>query len=165
MSSNQVVMEAEHANTLVAANGQSWQFVTATGGTGGPTNNALQALPKLGSNVVPGSTSPRMKFSINVPTGSASAFYVHVYGKGATTSNDSVNVSINDSTTTFQTVTPLSSTGSFGWQHTAGTLTIPVGAQTITVWMREDGATIDRLAVNTTATEPTGSGPAESPRL
>ncbi len=120
MSANQVVMESENANSVVAANGQTWQLVTTTGAIGGTSDNARQALPKNGNNVVPGSTAPRMKFTINVPSGSASSFYVHVRGKGATTANDSVNVSINDSTTTYALVSPLGSKPSrFGCVKTA----------------------------------------------
>jgi hypothetical protein len=50
------------------------------------------------------------------------------------------------------------------WKSSPGTLAIPAGLHTVTIWDREDGMEIDRIVLSTSAIAPTGTGPNESAR-
>lgn len=168
MIGNEVVMEAEHATSRTAGTtfGHNWVDVTQTGASGGPVNNAVQSLPNLGQAIAPGPgpVACRADYQINVPAGSAASFYVHLRGRGPTSSDDSVYVSIDGITTPFQQLV-LPKVATLGnWVRSAGTLSIPAGLHTLTLWMREDGAIIDKIVVKDNSTLPTGTGPAESPQ-
>ncbi|HEU5078830.1 MAG TPA: chitobiase/beta-hexosaminidase C-terminal domain-containing protein [Opitutaceae bacterium] len=162
MSGNQVTMEAEHYSSTTAGDGHSWTLATASGAVGGASDNAIQAMPNTGTGYPTfTSVAARTDYAINVPSGSASNFYVHLRAFGATTTDDSVYLSIDGSTTT---VLELDILHSLSWKTSTSTLALPTGAHTLTVWMREDGAILDRIVLSTSSTAPTGNGPAESVR-
>lgn len=162
MSSNQVVMEAENANTRTAGGGKSWDLITQSGASGLSTNNALQALPNTGTTAsAPGASTCRADYQIVVPSGAASTFYVHVRARGPSGSDNSVFISVNGSTSSYQTFT---TTSSLGWKKASSTIALPVGTQSLTIWMREDGTIVDKIVVSSSSTLPTGTGPAESGR-
>lgn len=164
MSSNEVVMEAEHYSTTVSGSGVTWTAITDSGASGAASNNAMQAAPNAGvSSSAPGAGVARMDFSINVPSGAASNFYVHLRTRAATTSDDSVWVSIDGGTTTYQQMGAL--TTGYSWRTSNSSFAIPTGLHTITIWMREDGMIVDKIVVKNSSTAPTGTGPAESPQL
>jgi len=168
MSDNQVVMEAENAYSRLAGVNRGWQNVTINAGSGGTARNAIQALPNCGGTALKGPAytadlaSCRVDYPINVPT--AGNYYVFVYGRGDTgnDADNSIFVSVNGETTEFQTITTAAT--SLNWAKAANPVALPAGVSTVTLWMREDGQVIDKIVVKDTATNPTGTGPAESPR-
>ena len=164
MSSNAVSMEAENANTRTAGGGKNWTDVTESSASGGTSNNAIQALANSGTTAsAPGTGTCRADFQISVPAGAASTFYVHLRSRGPSGSDDSVYLSLNGSTSTFQTFT---ATSTLAWKTANNTITLPAGTTTtLTVWMREDGTIVDKIVVSSSSTLPTGTGPAESSRL
>jgi hypothetical protein len=162
MSDGEVVMEAENYTSQIATGNQSWIPVTAAGASGAASDNALQAMPNLGIGYPAlDPTAPRLEYQIEVPSGAAGNYYVHIRDVGATSSDDSVFVSIDASTTVSQVV---SAGRTLDWKKSASTLAIPAGTHTLTVWMREDGLVIDKIVVKTSSTAPTGFGPDESER-
>jgi hypothetical protein len=163
MSSNQVVMEAEHYTTKVAAGGADWTFFTDATAVGGATDNAIRSLPNTGVGTsAPGPNVTRVDYRFNIPTGSVTTFYVHLRTRAATTTDDSVWASIDGSTTTYQQIG--SSTTGYAWKSSNSSYTIPAGVHTLTIWMREDGDIVDRIVLKSSSTPPTGTGPAESPQ-
>ncbi len=161
MTGNVVAMEAEHFSSQTAAGGKDWTPIheDAASGSG---NNAVQILPNTGgASLAPDVSTPHVDYLVNVPAGSAASFYVHLLDRGPSSTDDSVYISIDDSTTTFQQVTAFPT---YVWKSTSAPFAIGAGLHTITIWMREDGAIVDKLAVTTSSTAPTGTGPAESPR-
>jgi hypothetical protein len=160
LSGGQVVMEAEHFATETAGAGQDWVAITQDGASGATTNNALQAVPNLGVGYPTlDATLPRVDYEIDVPADSAGNYYVHLRDYGATSSDDSVYVSIDGSIAVSQTVTALRS---LDWKTSGGTLALPAGRHTVTLWMREDGFVVDKIVLDTNSAAPTGVGPAES---
>jgi hypothetical protein len=160
LSGGQVVMEAEHFYTEAAGAGQDWVAITQEGASGAATNNALQGLPNLGVGYPALDASlPRVDYAIDVPADAAGNYYVHVRDFGATSSDDSIYVSIDGSTTVSQTVTALRS---LDWKTSGGTLALSAGRHTLTMWMREDGIVVDKIVLDTNPAAPTGAGPDES---
>ncbi|HVU24146.1 MAG TPA: chitobiase/beta-hexosaminidase C-terminal domain-containing protein [Opitutus sp.] len=162
MSGGQVVMEAENYTSQTADGAQSWVKITQDGASGAASDNALQALPNLGTaNAALDPAAPRVEYEITVPDGAAGDYYVHIRDYGATSSDDSVYVSIDANTTVAAVVT---AARTLDWKTSNIRLTLPAGAHTLTVWLREDGVVIDKIVVDGTSAAPTGFGPAESPR-
>ncbi|HYC72511.1 MAG TPA: chondroitinase-B domain-containing protein [Opitutaceae bacterium] len=162
MSGNTVVMEAEHASSRAAGGGKSWTDVTQSDASGAASNNAVQALPNSGTTAgAPGAATCRADYAISVPGGAASTFYVHIRARGPSGSDDSVFLSLNGSTSSYQ---QFNTTSALGWKTANSTITLPAGATTLSVWMREDGTILDKIVVSSNSTLPTGTGPAESPR-
>jgi poly(beta-D-mannuronate) lyase len=165
MTDNQVVVEAENHSSETSGGGKSWEPVNESGASGGPGPNAMST-DNTGAKVdPPGISSPRLEYLIQVP--SSGRYRIHVRGRGPTNSDDSIHVSINGSTMPFATLVvpasnPPAPAAAFGWV-TSDSLLIPSGLQAVTIWMREDGAIIDKIVVNKGAA-PTGTGPDESPR-
>lgn len=163
-----VVMEAEHFNGFVNRFNQGWTHFAAVAGFSG--TGAERATPNLGiyrdANYV--TRSPRLDYLINfTQTGT---YYVWVRGRAASAGDDTLHVGLDGAAVpTADRIGRLK--GAYGW--TNGTLdgapaTIVVttpGIHTLNLWMREDGAIVDKLLLTTDATfVPTGLGPAESPR-
>lgn len=164
MSANSVSMEAEHANSRIAGGGKNWTDVTESGASGAASNNAIQALTNSGVTAgAPGTATCRADYQISVPAGAAATFSVHIRSRGPSTSDDSIYLSLNGSTSAFQQFV---ATGSLAWKTATSTITLSAGSTTtLSVWMREDGTLIDKIVVSSSSTLPTGTGPAESPRL
>lgn len=164
MSGNEVSMEAEHANSRAVGGGKNWTDVTLSGASGAASDNAIQSLANSGTTAgAPGTSSCRADYQISVPSGAASTFYIHIRARGPSGSDDSVFLSLNGSTSSYQ---QFNTTGALGWKKANSTIALPAGATTtLTVWMREDGTILDKIVVSDSDTLPTGTGPAESPRL
>jgi hypothetical protein len=160
MSANEVVVEAEHYTTATSGDGHDWTLYTQAGASGISTNNAIRATPNIGTGYASfTATAARVDYSIDVPSGSASSFYVHLRHLGPTTSDDSVYLSIDGSTSSPLTMTFFNT---LSWKTSSTALAIPAGRHTLTLWMREDGAIVDKIVINNSATTPTGNGPSES---
>lgn len=163
MSSNAVSIEAEHFASTTAGDGHAWTLTTASGASGGGWNNAVQATPNNGTGYPTfNAAAARIDYAIDVPSGSASNFYVHLRAYGATTTDDSVYVSVDGGTSSVLEIDLLHT---LGWKTSTSTLAIPSGSHTLTVWMREDGAILDKVVVDTSSSDLSGTGPAESTRL
>jgi hypothetical protein len=162
MDDNQVVMEAEHFTTQIASGRQSWMPVTTAGASGAAADNAMQALPNLGT-AYPAldPAAARLDYRITVPADAAGNYYVHIRDVGASSTDDSVYVSIDASPTISQVV---SAGRTLDWKTSGGTLALPAGDHTLTVWMREDGIVIDKIVVDGSSGAPAGFGPGESPQ-
>jgi hypothetical protein len=152
------VMEAEHFDATTDST-DTWTLVTDSAASGGASDNTLQSLPNDGTAYASlDLAASHADYAIDVPA--SANYYVLIRDYGATSSDDSVYVSIDGGSTT-QTVT---AGRSLDWKVSPGTLAIPAGRHTLTIWDREDGVEIDKIVVSTGATLPTGTGPAESPR-
>ncbi len=170
-----VVIEAEHYDSSNAgsgsAAGSSWVQLTGAGSTG---DGYMQALPDAGLNInAPNveSDSPHLSYQINFSTTVPNVIY-YLWVKGDAVDPlanclhyglDGVSISFdNDSS-------PQLDQGSvFSWaSYTRGGsrpfITIPsAGIHTLDIWMREDGAKIDRLLLTTDVNyDPTGQAPEE----
>jgi hypothetical protein len=162
LGDGQVVMEAEHFTAQTINGDQTWTPITYAGASGASSDNALQALPNVGA-AYPAldPTVARVEYQIDVPEGAAGDYYVHIRDVGATSSDDSVYVSIDASTTAPAVV---SAGRTLDWKTSNIKLTLPAGTHTLTIWLREDGVVIDKIIVDGTSAAPAGFGPAESPR-
>jgi hypothetical protein len=177
-SGGPIVLEAENYSTKTDAGSpvlQHWDIITASGAVGGGlnnVNNAIQSLADNGNNLTPGPTVPRAEYIVHFPANFATTTYwVYVRGTQGTYAgqSDSINVAIDGNTTTYSTANVMPGFPTLGWVTGNAQLTIPGSStpsiHTITVWMREDGAIIDRIVLDPSSTPPTGDGPAETPRL
>ena len=169
-SAGQVVIEAEHYDAKLARNGQDWTPVLSPSGYAGA--GALQALPNSGVIKDTGyvGASPELIYNVNFTT--TGTYYVWIRGSAASGTDDSLHAGLDG--TGPASADRLSSFTSSGWvwkrdtmDAAPATLVIATpGSHTICLWMREDGLKVDRILLRTSssATAPSGGGPAESPR-
>ncbi len=171
-SSTQGIVSIEAENYNSKATGTSatqWQFINSPTGYSG--NGAMSALPNTGVNNDTGydTASPVMNYMIGfVKTGT---HYVWIRGGGDSGSDDSVHFGIDS--------TPVSTghrfdineeIGNWGWSNMANGATATfnisaTGTYTFNLWMREDGARVDKIVITTdSGYVPSGTGPAESQR-
>jgi hypothetical protein len=162
MVDGQVVMEAEnyHDRAPSSTGADSWYKGYASNISGG---GYIEVGPMDGGdswtqNVE--ATAPRVDYRVNfTQTG---RFYIHVRGDagdGAEHTSESVYAGL-DGVATPQYAFALQG-GVWGW------LSQPVevaktGIHTVHLYGREDGFRADKIVVSTSATSPTGNGPAES---
>jgi hypothetical protein len=160
MAANQVVMEAENFTSKTAAGGVDWSLITESGASGAASNNAIVPMPNTGAgSAAPGAGVARVDYQFDAPAGSSATFYVHIRSRGPTTVDDSVWLSIDGSTSTYQ---QLNFANTLVWRTSTSTFAIGAGTHALTVWLREDGAIMDKIVISSSATQPTGTGPAES---
>lgn len=157
--SGQVVIEAENFDANVSRAGRNWVPEYRSGYVG---RSAMQAVPnnnvRIESNI--SSNSPRMDYRVDYPSSRTVNIWVRSYGLNG--SSDSVWVGINgDSRNAIRINAP---NRAWGWRTSSQRITIPAGAHTINVWMREDGTVFDRLILTPSSSQPSGNGPAESNR-
>jgi len=154
-----VVMEAEHFHTSSTASGHAWEARTDRAGFIG--ESAMRALPNNGANLTANvvATSPALSYLVEFTTSGTYNFWVRGFGTNG--SDDSVHIGVDGQV--LQSL-PYSQTGAWMWRAKQVVISSP-GLHEINVWMREDGAYVDRvlLAANLSFT-PTGSGPVESVR-
>jgi len=159
MSADQVVMEAETHDGL-ASNGSSDTWTqTSDGGSSG--SSRMDVLPNDGSTWtanVP-TTAPRINYNVNFT--STGTFYLWLRGTGANGNDDSVWAGV-DGTVISSNYAP-NATGAMTWQNRTVTVST-TGIHTVNVWGREDGFRLDKIVINKSATAPSGTGPAQSPR-
>ncbi len=169
-SAGQVVMEAERYDAKVPRSGKDWVLQTSQSGYSG--SGYLTALPNSGVNQNTGYTTASPELVYNVLFSATGTYYVWVRGAAPTTSDDSLHAGLDG--TGPASADRLNGFGT-GWswrQSTADSvpatlqITTP-GLHTIHLWMREDGLKVDKLLLrkNSSTTAPSGTGPAESPRV
>lgn len=163
MSGNQVTAEAEHYSSEVVGTAADWVPIVDSAAVGPGTNKALQVLPNTAASApAPGPGVARVDYRINVPSGSAATFYIHIRSRAATTTQDSCWVSIDGGTATYLQLG--ATTTGYSWRTSNSSMAIPAGVHTVTIWMREAGYIFDRIVVKNSSSAPTGTGPAESPQ-
>lgn len=144
-----VVFEAELAATNTPRGAHAWVFTNNTptfSGTG-----FLQALPDIGSNITTAiaTTSPQLDYSIQFNASGAHQVWLRGYATGG--SDDSTHYGLGGVVSNAVSLNAVSNT----WIWTNGaqaggsaTLNVPsVGQHTFSLWMREDGMRIDRVAL------------------
>lgn len=164
----EVVMEAESYNGIISRSGKSWVARTDSAGYAGSA--AMVAEPDTGTlnDVGYSSLSPEMQYQVQFSTPGTYKVWVRQLPDNDT--NNSICVGLNG--LEVATADRISTYTYGSWIWVQGTMDGPIatlvvpsaGTYTINVWMREDGFRLDRLLLTTSATVPSGAGPAESPR-
>jgi hypothetical protein len=166
-SAGMVVMEAESFHDNIPRANHTWTVVSNGSASGG---ELLRSDPNNGTNINTGyvNGSPELRFDVNFTT--TGTYNVWVRGIGPNADADSCHVGIDgmgpgssDRISSFGT--------SLSWSRSTmdgNTATINVsapGVHTISLWMREDGFSFDKLVLTTSGSfSPSGTGPAESPQ-
>ncbi|HTL48657.1 MAG TPA: fibronectin type III domain-containing protein [Verrucomicrobiae bacterium] len=167
-SGGQVVIEAEHYDVKTPRAGKDWVLESAQSGASG--SRYATALPNSGANLSSYvNQSPELVY--NVLFTATGTYYVWIRGAGPTTADDSVHAGI-DGTGPASASNMDGFPAAWTWKNkttsgAAATLVVhSPGLHTIHLWMREDGFRADKILLrqNSSATAPSGTGPAESPR-
>lgn len=152
-----VAMEAEAFSNSVSRSGRAWELRTdgagysATGFMVVTNGNASAS----NINVAVATTCPELQYGIIFPA--VGTYYLWVRGWGMDGTEDSVHLGVDGGLTTASSNLTWSSYGAWVWTNgTAGgaARSIAVGStgvHTLSLWMREDGARVDRLVVTTNA--------------
>jgi len=164
-----VCIEAEHFSAKTDASGHSWTTVKAPAGFEG--EGALGALPNNGGQWLTnyGPNSARVDFKVDfVKTG---AHYVWVRASADSDKDNSVHLGFDGAPLPTLSEIGWSATKTFVWTNkqmnnkNATFSVATAGVHTINVWMREDGAVVDRFILTSDPKwGPKGNGPPESPR-
>lgn len=143
--------EAEnHYGATIAGPSDTWVGVT----TSSPSNGlALQSLPNDGTsnnNSTTWNDGPQADYLLTFLN--SSTYYVYVRGLGADGSSDSAHMAYNSGATRLSADSGLAasfSTSAWDWQAGTSSFSASPGARTVNLYMREDGAMIDRIVVST----------------
>jgi hypothetical protein len=143
-----VFLEAEDAAANVPVGGKSW---SATGGAVQDYSGqgSVAALPDTGASPTAANAptqSPRLDFRLTLAA--STQYFVWVRILGVNNNGDSVYVGINQTTPGVANATALTGPRQlWGWVSSAGITTTTAGTYTVSVYMREDGARVDAIAV------------------
>ena len=169
-SAGQVVMDAEHYDAKTPRNGKDWVLQTSQSGYAG--SGYLTALPNSGVSTNTGYTTASPELVYNILFSATGTYYVWVRGAAPTTSDDTLHAGLDG--TGPASADRLNGFGT-GWIWRRSTMdSVPAtlqittsGLHTIHLWMREDGFRVDKILLRTSSssTAPSGTGPAESPRI
>ena len=164
-----VCFEAEHFSARTDAGGHSWTKVQRPSGYEG--DGAMAGLPNDGTAFMTdyATRSPRLDFRGDfVKTGT---HYLWVRAEADTDADNSVHGGLDGVPVPALSHIGFSASKKWVWankQMNGQTATFTVataGVHTINLWMREDGAVVDRIILTTDPKwSPKGSGPVESPR-
>jgi len=147
-----IVMEAEHFQSSTAIATHAWLATNTAAGFVGTA--AMRALPNSGASVSAVSESPNLAYSIHLTNSGVFKLWIRAWG--ASGSDDSVYVGVDGGGA--QTV-GFSQTGVWVWRSVQVSITNS-GPHTLNLWMREDGAYVDRILLARSLTfTPTGDGP------
>ena len=149
-----VAVEAEQAS-VIAAGRHSWAPAAAP--TGFVGTGAMEATPNDGLRTSAATGSAELRFLVHVDQ--PGKYNVWLRGTGATGSDDSVYVGVNNAQFGEMALTAKT----WGWTREPIVIATP-GIQVISIWMREDGSIVDRLVLSDPSFVPTGTGPAPSPQ-
>ena len=159
-------MEAENHDGLTAGtlDNQSWAAVdTEAGFSGAGAMHVPDRGKHIGLQYSP-DVSPRMDF--NVMFNKPGTYFMHVRGHGINPSADSCHGGLD-----MQSLPELTAIGSFPtrsgeYQWMGGKkFEVPhAGLHKINLWMREDGAMVDKIVITSSGQRPKDNGPPESPR-
>lgn len=164
-----VSIEAEHFSAKTDAGGHSWTKVQLPSGYEG--DGAMAGLPNDGTLFMTdyASKSPRLDFRVEFVK--AGTHYLWVRAAADTDADNSVHAGLDGVPVPALSHIGYSPTKKWVWankqmngQVAAFTVATP-GIHTINLWVREDGAVVDRVILTTDPKwGPKGNGPAESPR-
>ncbi len=160
-------IEAEHYSNKVDRAGDAWEVINDSNASNG---TAVAALDNDGdffnTNFV--GNSPELQYDVKFTK--SGTHYVWVRARGATPSDDSLHIGIDGQAvdTSDRISLPIGS----GWSWSRATMDGPVATlntslatSQLNVWMREDGAELDKIVLTTDPGYlPSGTGPAESLR-
>lgn len=163
-----VVIEAENAMRFTERSGYGWKPQTDVSGFAG--GSFVRAEPELKSGVGDpySAYSPSLEYAINFST--PGRYYVWVRAFANDTGANSLHLGWNGSEISTGHNLSWSDIGVWTWTRRveSGTAQVTVeaaGAYTLNVWMREDGARLDRIILTTDPNyTPANNGPAESVR-
>jgi len=165
-----VSMEAEnYDNTTKAPDGHFWKLVWPAGAS---DSNAMQAWPNAGINRSSDyiTLSPHLDLKVSfVKTGT---HYIWIRGYASTGSDDSCHAGLNKQPDPNGERIKFDKIAEWGWfnarENNAGRATLDVtstSVHTVNIWMRKDGAIIDKIVLTTNSTyTPKDAGPEESTR-
>ena len=162
-----VSVEAEHFDTNVSQGGHSWTSIAPAGSSG---SGAMEASPNNGTKHNTGnvSNSPRLDFPINFTR--TGIHYVWIRAHKASGQDDSVHVGLDGAAVSSSDRISGFALGTWSWSKQTmdgpvATVNITTtGIHTLNLWMREDGAVVDKLLLTTNASYiPSGTGAPESP--
>jgi len=168
-----VSMEAENYDDNWPGLFHTWELVQPLTDASGSI--AMQALPDIGHNYSSSDNyrenSPRLDFKVSfVKTGT---HYVWVRGYASDESSDSCHAGLDDWADPNGKRIKFDKIAEWGWFDTndssppkRATLDVKsTGIHTVNIWMREDGAIIDKIVLTTNpAYTPSDEGPKESTR-
>jgi hypothetical protein len=156
MSGGQVSAEAEHY-FATAQNGSShsWSLVT---GVSAASGSQCMGTPEWGYAWPNTATNPSLDFKVNFTT--TGQFYLHVKAEGASGTADTAFVAIDGAVNASYIDI---NTTNYGWTTFNLGNVATAGVKMITFYPRSDGFRLDKFVISTSATTPTGNGPAESP--
>jgi len=143
-----VVFEAEGFATNTPRGAHAWVVTNAPPATSGAV---VQSLPDIGSNITTSisSTSPQLDYPIQF--NASGTYFVWVRGYGTGGNDDSAHVGLNGAVGPGITLNGVSNV--WVWTNGAqggGTASISApsaATHNFSVWMREDGFRIDRIAL------------------
>lgn len=164
-----VVIEAENANGFAARDGSAW---TAQGARENSVGGHLAVLPNRNRFIEDGYVSSAARADYRVVFRHPGTYYVWGRGWSDDYEENSVHVGLNGA--------PQDAADKLYWVYldqwqwtgdtkdgdSRATITVPsAGTHTVNLYMREDGARIDRLLLTTDGNySPVAAGPPESPR-
>ncbi|MCP9496172.1 MAG: hypothetical protein MSG64_17120 [Pyrinomonadaceae bacterium MAG19_C2-C3] len=162
----QVVIEAENYSAHIARGDKSWSPRTDPSGFAG--TSALVVEPDTKTSITKNYATTSAELQYRVQFSSPGVYRVWIRMFADDYNNDTVHVGING--TAPSTAANIAPNRYREWSWRAAkrsyTITVPsAGVHTINVWMAEDGFRFDRILLTESTTIPTGSGPAESPRV
>jgi hypothetical protein len=160
MSGGRVVMEAEHFHVQETNDSvHAWELRSAPLASGA---QCMKLNPEAAySWTSPIGFAPQLDFRVNFTT--TGMFYVHLRGDSGTDAGASDSVYAGIDNALMPEFDFDDQAAVWGWR-TQGISVGSMGQHTVSVWGREDGFSVDKIVVSTSATPPTGDGPVESPQ-
>jgi len=145
------IFEAEAFTSRLMPGTHQWTEATALLGYSGTSYMLLAGGSgnACTSNV---STCASMSYAISLEEGGIYHLHLRMWADGPGT--DSVWVSLDDPTANAITAVDLAEDSTFKWTTSPDTYTLPAGTHTLTIWHREGGAIVDRLALIMDPTPP-----------
>jgi len=164
-----VCFEAEHFHAKADLMNHAWTLVSAPADFGG--TGAMAILPNIGTGSLKdfATSSPRMDYRIRFEK--AGKHFVWIRGCAESGTDDSIHVGLDGKDVKSSTAVSISIGTKWGWTSKimgggAAYVDIPSpGLHVVNIWMREDGAVVDRVVITTNPKyAPKDAGPPESSR-
>lgn len=166
-----VSMEAENYDDNVSKSGYTWTLVTSPAGAS--DSNAMQAqpdLPHVNYNSDYVNNSPHMDFKVSFTKTGKHYIWVRGHANGSG-SHDSCHSGLDNQAIASSDRLSFETTANWGWfnntlDSTPALFNVPsTGVHTVNIWMRENGAIVDKIFLTTNPNYvPSGEGPEESSR-
>jgi hypothetical protein len=165
---NLVCFEAERFHAKADRGDHAWTLVTAPAGFAGP--GAMAALPNTNTGFLGNFTTASPQLDYRIQFQKAGKYYLWIRAYAETGNDDSVHAGLDGKEVKSSTAVGLANK-KWAWNNrimanAVATLDVAApGLHTVNLWMREDGAIVDRVLLTTNAKYvPKDAGPPESPR-